>query len=110
MLAVRGLVLVAAGALSLFNGWAPSPAFDSVDYMLGIATRGYPLMSRGILHNYVTPLAITAMTLLIGGIPAALYERIRGLKTSTPLSLAIWLVATLLLALPALKRALWEDL
>ena len=40
------------------------------------------------------------MTLLIAGIPAAVYERIRGLKASTPVSLGIWLVATVLLSLP----------
>ena len=32
------------------------------------------------------------MTLLIGGIPAAIYERIRGSQESTPVSLGIWLV------------------
>ena len=43
------------------------------------------------------------MTFLIGGVPAAIYERIRGLPESTPVSLGIWLVATALLALPALR-------
>lgn len=42
------------------------------------------------------------MTLLLGAIPAALYERLRGLQESTPVSLGIWLVATGLLTLPAL--------
>jgi hypothetical protein len=105
----RGLVVTAAGMLALFNGLAPSPMFDSVDYMLGIATRGYPFMTRATLYNYVTPLAIAAMTLLIAGIPAALYERIRGLKASTPVSLAIWLAAALLLVLPTLARLLGEE-
>jgi hypothetical protein len=44
--------------------------------------------------------------LLLAGIPAAIYERIRGLQQSTPGSLAIWLVATVLLTLPAILRAL----
>jgi hypothetical protein len=42
------------------------------------------------------------MTLLIAGIPAALYERFRGLQESNTTSLAIWLACTLLLALPSL--------
>ena len=49
------------------------------------------------------------MTLLIAGIPAALYERIRGLKTSTPVSLGIWLVAAVLLSLPTIMRLLVGD-
>jgi hypothetical protein len=109
MLALRGFAIVAAGALALFNGLAPSPVFDSVDYMLGVATRGYPLLNRGLLYNYVSPLAIAAMTLLIGGIPAAIYERARGHASSTPVSLGIWLVATLLLALPTFMRLMRED-
>jgi hypothetical protein len=49
------------------------------------------------------------MTFLIGGVPAAIYERIRGLPQSTPVSLGIWLVATALLAWKSLKAAtgLW---
>ena len=46
------------------------------------------------------------MTLLVAGIPAALYERVRRLQQSTPGSLTIWLLATLLLTLPAILRAL----
>jgi hypothetical protein len=46
------------------------------------------------------------MTLLIAGIPAAVYERIRGLKTSTPVSLGMWLAATILLTLPTIMNAL----
>ena len=49
------------------------------------------------------------MTLAIAGIPAAVYERIRGLKSSTAVSLAIWLVAAVLLALPAIMRAVAGD-
>jgi predicted ABC-type exoprotein transport system permease subunit len=105
---VRGLALIAAGAISLFNGKL-LPFFDSVDYLLGIATRGYPFLTRALLYNYVTPLAIAAMTLLVAGIPAALYERIRGLRASTPMSLGIWLLATVLLSLPTLMRMVSED-
>jgi hypothetical protein len=109
MLLLRGLVLAAAGGVAAANGLVSSPLFDFAEYMMGVAMRGYPLVTRGILYNYITPFAIAAMTLLIAGIPAALYERIRGLQTSTPVSLAIWLAATLLLALPTIMRALGEE-
>ena len=44
------------------------------------------------------------MTLLIAGIPAALYERILRLRTSTPVSMGIWLVATVLLSIPTIRN------
>jgi len=83
--------------------------FDAVDYMLGVAARGYPFATRAMIYNYAAPLAIAVMTMLIAGIPAAIYERIRGLQTSTPVSLGIWLVAAILLTLPTIMRAIGED-
>ncbi len=56
------------------------------------------------LYQNVTSMFIAAMTLLIAGIPAAIYERIRGLKSSTPLSLGIWLAAAVLLSLPTIVQ------
>jgi hypothetical protein len=103
-LLTRALLLLAVVAFSLLNGFSGSPVHDSVDYMLGIALRGYPFMTRANLYNYVTPLAIVLMTLALSGIPAAVYERIRGLKASTPASLAIWLICAVLLSLPVLMR------
>jgi hypothetical protein len=104
----RALLLTATGAVALFNGTTLSPFFDSVAYILYLASRGYPLVNPVRLF-YVTPLAIAAITLLIAGIPAALYERIRGLKASTVVSLGIWLVATVLLSLPTMMRSLSSD-
>lgn len=103
-LLTRALLLLAVVACSLLNGFSGSPVHDSIDYMLGIALRGYPFMTRANVYNYVTPLAIALMTLALSGIPAAIYERIRGLKASTLVSLAIWLACAALLSLPVLMR------
>lgn len=102
--AVRGLLLVAAAAIALFNGSLWSPFFDSVAYILYLTTRGVPLMTAARASD-VTPIVIAVMTLMLAGIPAAVYERIRGLPTSTTVSLGIWLVATLLLTLPTIMNA-----
>ena len=40
-LVVRGLLLIAAAALALFNGSLWSPFFDSVAYILYLTTRGF---------------------------------------------------------------------
>ena len=57
------------------------------------------------MQPYRTSLFLAAMTLLIGGIPAALYERLRGLKETTPASAMLWFLTTLCITLPALREA-----
>jgi hypothetical protein len=106
--AVRGLLLAATGLLALFNGSLWSPLFDPVAQILHLATRSFPLMTPQRLF-YITPVAIGLMTLVLAGIPAALYERIRGLQTSSPVSIGIWLAVTLLLTLPTIMNALGEE-
>ena len=92
-------------AMAAVNGLDFSPAFDTVSYWLYTFARGSALYDGEVFY-YLTSGAITVMTLLLAGIPAALYERVRGLQQSTPGSLAIWLLATVLLTLPAILRAL----
>lgn len=104
----RDVLLAGTAALAVFNGLPLTGLFNSISYILYLFTRGSSFLDQDHLH-YLTTLLIAVMTLLLGGIPAALYERIRGLQASTPVSLGIWLVATALLALPALASAadLW---
>jgi len=48
-------------------------------------------------------LMVSTATIILGGIPAAIYERLVGAKEdSTDASLWIWLAATALLTLPAM--------
>lgn len=48
-------------------------------------------------------LMVSTATIILGGIPAAVYERIVGAKEdSTEASLWVWMAATALLALPAI--------
>lgn len=101
----RDVLLAGTVGLAIVNGLDFSPAFDSVSYWLYTFARGTPLFD-GELFYYLTSVVISLMTLLVAGIPAALYERVRRLPQSTPGSLTIWLVATLLLTLPAILRAL----
>jgi hypothetical protein len=46
-------------------------------------------------------LMVATATIILGGIPAALYERATGASESNDVSLWIWLAATALLVLPA---------
>jgi hypothetical protein len=104
----RGLLLAAVAGVSILNGTIYSPLFDPVAHLLFLFTRGSSLLGPQLLF-YLTTASIAVMTLLIAGVPAAIYERIRGSRQSTAVSLAIWLVAAVLLALPTLMRVLGED-
>jgi hypothetical protein len=46
-------------------------------------------------------LMVSTATVILGGIPAAIYERITGAADSNNASLWIWLAGTAILALPA---------
>ena len=103
--APRGLMLLAACVVALFNGSLWSPVYDSVAYILYLAMRGYPMMTAARAAN-ATQFVIGIMTLLIAGIPAAVYERLRGLQTSSVFSMLIWLIVTVLLSLPTILNAM----
>ena len=96
----RDILLIATVVVSLLNGMHFSPYFDPVFILLKPFLAG-TLLSTPLVLFYVTSIFTSVMTLLIAGIPAALYERFRGLKESNTTSLAIWLACTSLLALPS---------
>lgn len=110
----RAALLAATCLVAIANGLIASPYSDSVAYLLylllGKSEITSPLLSlfgrkSAVLNSvtaYLTPVLIAVMTLAIAGIPAAIYERIRGLTFSSTTSLAIWLAATVLLSLPVL--------
>ncbi|HRD77775.1 MAG TPA: hypothetical protein PK264_17860 [Hyphomicrobiaceae bacterium] len=101
----RDILMVATAGASLLNGQAFSPVFDPVFFLLKpfLAAAFYSLP---MVAFYLTSIFISLVTLMIAGIPAALYERAKGLKESSPISLGIWLAATIaLVSLPYLMRA-----
>jgi hypothetical protein len=62
--------------------------------------------SRGLIF-FFSSLMLSTATVILAGIPAAIYERFVGAKDdSTGVSLWIWLAGTALLALPAMGNFL----
>jgi hypothetical protein len=100
---VKGVLVLTIIAVAYVNGFDVSPVFDSVSFYLATFARGSPFFHPEVFYH-LTSLTISVMTLLVAGIPAALYERARGLQQSTPVSLAIWLGATVLLTWPVISR------
>lgn len=100
----KDVLLVATAALSLVNGMHFSPWFDLVAILLKPFVAGTFLASP-LVFLYLTSIFISACTLIIAGVPAAIYERIRDEKTSSSISLGIWLAATALLTAPSFISA-----
>lgn len=100
----RDVTMVAIAALSLVNGMHFSPWFDPIAILLRPFLAG-TFLGTPLVSLYVTSFFISAMTLMIAGVPAALYERFKGDGETTPTSLYIWLVATILFTAHALLAA-----
>lgn len=100
----RDVLLTMAAGASLLNGMHFSPLFDPVLFLLRPFVAS--ILSSPIILFYLTSIFISMMTLLVAGIPAALYERFKGHTQSSPISVGIWLVSTLLLALPGILGAI----
>jgi hypothetical protein len=100
----RDVLLVATAAVSLLNGMHFSPFFEPVFFLLRPFIAG-TILATPLVALYITSIFVSLMTLLIAGIPAALYERIKGSPGSTPVSLGIWLACTILLTVPAFLGA-----
>ncbi len=104
----RWLPLGATLALAMVNGCDASPLFDAASFYLYSFAKGMPVHPD--VYYYLTSLMVSLLTLLVAGIPAALYERWRGLPDSTPGSLAVWLLSALLLTVPTLLRLFGQDM
>lgn len=100
----RDVLLVATVGASLLNGMHFSPLFDPILFLLKPFVAA--VISSPILLFYLTSIFISLVTLMLAGVPAAIYERVRGEKETTPVSLGIWLAVTIVLSLPGLRGAL----
>ena len=58
------------------------------------------------IATLVSALVLSTLTLMVAGVPAALYERYRSTEETDEVSAGIWLAAVLLLTLPALPNVL----
>jgi hypothetical protein len=86
----RDGMLIGIAGLSLLNGMHFSPLFDPAFVLFRAFAPGF-FVNSPLLLFYFTSLLLSAATLVITGIPAALFERFTGRRESDMVSLAIWL-------------------
>jgi hypothetical protein len=96
----RNLYYVGIAFFGMING-LPSPLFEPV-FLYTLPLLWGPLFGSVVLIAYVAALMLSTATVILAGIPAAIYERYVGAKDdSTDASLWVWLAGTAILAIPA---------
>jgi hypothetical protein len=96
------VLLVATAGVSLLNGMPFSPVLLPFVVLLKALLAG-SIIGSPLVVTYLGSFLASATTLVLAGVPAALYERAMGLGRSTPVSLGIWLVGCIVLvAVPKL--------
>ena len=99
----RDGTLVGLATAGLVNGMHTSPWFDVMSAPIAAIMAGFYISSPVILF-YLVSLSVSVFTVILAGVPAAMYEQSQGLKTSNSRSLTIWLVAAIILAIPAFLK------
>jgi hypothetical protein len=93
----RDVLLVATAGASLLAGLPGSPLLFPVFVLLRPFLAG-TLFGGELVMTYLASFLTSATVALIAGVPAALYERAKGLADSNTTSLLLWFLCTLLLA------------
>ena len=101
----RNFYYIGIAFFGMINGiFNPLMAFA---YVFSKVLMNVPLFGSESLFFYFAALMLSTATIILGGIPAAIYERYAGIKEdSTEASLWIWLAGTAILALPAVGNFL----
>ncbi len=98
----RNLYYVAIAFFGMINGLFNQAAVPFAYLFMKILSPALLFGSEPLTLMFASLMVSTA-TIILGGIPAALYERHAGTREdSTEISLWIWLAATGLLTLPAI--------
>ena len=101
----RNFYYIGIAAFGMINGiFNPLMVFA---YVWTKVLLSYPLFEFEPLIFYFASLMLSTATVILGGIPAAIYERFAGVKgDSTVTSLWIWLAGTAILSIPAIGNFL----
>jgi hypothetical protein len=101
-------LLISLALAGLINGSHWSPWFDLLAGPIAAVLSGF-LFSSPLLLFYFASLFVSLFTIVISGVPAAIYESSQNLSESNNTSLTIWVVSAVFLSLPAAAKmiGLW---
>ena len=97
----RNLYYICIAFFGMINGiFNPLMALA---YVFSKVLMNVPLFGSESLFFYFAAMMLSTATIILGGIPAAIYERFVGAQDdSTEASLWIWLAGTAILTIPAI--------
>jgi hypothetical protein len=98
----KDMLIVGILGMATLNGMHFSPWYDIAFLLAKPFLAASFWITSPIIAFYLTSLVLSTLSVMIGGIPAAIYERAKGLPESTPTSLGIWLVAVAIITIPTL--------
>ncbi|HWT31983.1 MAG TPA: hypothetical protein VN240_13285 [Propylenella sp.] len=97
-------LLVAILALAIVNGiFSPLFVFTSRIVIINLAPG--LLFIGPVLVAFIASLVAATTTLILAGVPAALFERATGRAETDTVSYAVWLVTAAVISAPALLQA-----
>ena len=103
----RNFYYIAIALFGMINGLPFVNPFYIVAFLYSASVMAVPFFGSTSLVAYFASLMLSTATIILGGSPAALYERYVGAtEDSTEVSLWIWLAGTALLTLPAIGNFL----
>ena len=95
--------LLGIALVCLVNGMHFSPWYELFLVPVAALATGFWISSQLVIL-YLASFIISVSTVILAGVPAALYERRLGSGRSTTRSLQIWLLSAFVIAIPALMR------
>ena len=96
--------IVALMAVGMLNGIF-SPFFVITSQVMITAIMPLLILAGPRVTAFLASLIAATATIMLAGVPAALFERIAGRRETDTASYAIWLTAAVVISLPALLRA-----
>jgi hypothetical protein len=96
----QGLFIVVV-AVAVINGIL-SP-FVAIAFALAPVWMPELVPPSAAIVAYLSTLIVATATLIVSGVPAALYERVVGIRADDTIPIYIWLATAILLSAPALN-------
>jgi hypothetical protein len=86
------------------NGMHFSPYFDPAFIIMRPFVQVTFFTGSPIIIFYLTSLIVATLSIMVAGIPAAIYERVTGQSRSTAMSFGIWLAGVTLITVPTVMN------
>jgi hypothetical protein len=98
----RDSYLLGIAGLAILNGMHVSFYYLPAYLMMRPFVQITFFTASPLISSYLTSLMLSTFTIMLAGIPAAIHDRMKGLKRSNATTYAIWLGGSVLLTLPTI--------